>query len=314
MSEQLLHIKPKPSKRERLLDRIGSDPALADVPRIARRFAGLVGENVGAGKLRLIDERNELEEDPDVCHSHDYCDANVFMDEAFAEVMGYSVASLLPDIPDNDNRRWGTAWDYAKVFGFAELALVKGDPDAPEAVPSYETGISILRIGIPGLDPRGEHQAEVRADYWGRNPRLQFLCYEEGNPEPVVQIRYGSDGKVAEVVSAPDIRRFKERVRDPDGDTPWERERDGNPPCRSGDLLRMPSGQTATVMSLRDRYGGDREAFRSYAETYGLLERLNGYPGSGNRVYESLDQAWEANPLTAGTTDPSDFSTVPTKP
>jgi hypothetical protein len=66
-------------------------------------------------------------------------------------------------------------------------------------------------------------------------------------------------------------------------------------------------------MRLRDRYDNDIEQFRAYDETYGVLDRLGGYPAAndGARCFVSLEQAWDVNPLTAGTTDPSDLSLVP---
>jgi len=49
---------------------------------------------------------------------------------------------------------------------------------------------------------------------------------------------------------------------------------------------------------LRDNYDNDIEQFRSYAETYGLLSRLG---------YDTVEQAWEDNPMIQGSTNPKDF-------
>ena len=53
---------------------------------------------------------------------------------------------------------------------------------------------------------------------------------------------------------------------------------------------------------LRDNYDNDFEQFQSYAETYGLLQRLG---------FSSAEEAWEANPIITGSTDPKDFRVVP---
>jgi len=52
---------------------------------------------------------------------------------------------------------------------------------------------------------------------------------------------------------------------------------------------------------LRDNYDNDIEQFRSYAETYGLLARLG---------YDTVEQAWDANPMIQGSTNPADFGIV----
>ncbi len=299
-------------------------PELDLVPEIARRFAILLAEEIGDEKVNEIDHLNELQRDRSVCHSRDFCDANRVMQKALHDVAGIDATQDLETEGSLADRLWDTAWKYAKIVGFRKLSAIRGVPDMPPLDPivRYDAnGHRSMEIVIPGLNHREVHPLAVSADYWGRNPRLQFLCYEYAAPdgEPKVCVRYDQHGKIDEVLvgNVTLIRGHgKEFVVRPyvdTDDTPWEIERDSNPPCDPGDRLQMPSGQIATVIRLRDRYDNDFEKFKAYAETYGILDRLNGYPGSEhrNQVYESLEQAWDVNPLTAGTTDPRDFSIVP---
>jgi len=52
---------------------------------------------------------------------------------------------------------------------------------------------------------------------------------------------------------------------------------------------------------LRDNYDGDFGQWQDYSDTYGLAERLG---------FGSAKEAWEANPMVQGSTDPSDFRVV----
>lgn len=292
--------------------------------KVARRFAELLAERVGPEAIDRIDALNRVESNEGVCHSHDFCDANVFMQLAVMDVTGIDAADHVPAISDPVLALWQKAWDTAKRIGFRRLNLVLGVPDIPADGMVVDFNGEGLGVQLPGLEKAVEHPLEIYLDYWGRNPHLQVLCYDHDSEEgePKVCVRYARDGKVVEV-RAGDItlvkRRdvgdgeFKLRLYTDTTDTPWEIERDANPPCMEGDKLRMPSGLTADVVRLRDRYDGDIEQFRAYDAFYGILSRMDGYPGSRgrNQVYTSIEQAWEANPFTASTVEPSDFSFVP---
>ncbi len=55
---------------------------------------------------------------PDCCHSHDFCDANVFMDKAFIKVIGKSAATQEFLNDDKMLDLWDSAWTKAKKSGF----------------------------------------------------------------------------------------------------------------------------------------------------------------------------------------------------
>jgi hypothetical protein len=285
---------------------------------IGRRFAALLLEDIGRKNLRQVDELNRDELREGVCHSHDFCDANVVMDDAFCDVTGTRPSDKLP-VTDP---LWERAWDYAKFAGFVRLACVKGVPDEP--LETIRTSITMndgaalkAHIRIPGAPPvemLPDNLPTIDLDYWGRSPKLQILVYGQNEDEVTVHVRFNDEGKVVEVMLGdPDIlvvadHSSKVRVREGGHTTNWEQERDANPPCHAGDLLQCPSGLVGVVMRLRDRYDNDIEQLRSNDETYGILERL------GKGVYNSVEQAWDINPLTVGTAEPSDFSFVPEFP
>jgi hypothetical protein len=298
-------------------------PELAPALDIARAFAIALFEDLGEETIRKIDELNFTAQ-TGVCHSHDDCDANMYMRSAMIDVVNIDAAEVATD--SLAGALWEYAWKLAKHIGFARLALPRGEPDSPPDSPAILLKIPdrSMVVTLPGMYVAESHPMEVRLDYWGRNPHAQFLCYDHDDEqgEPKVVVRYNQQGKVVEVLvgNVTLIKghdgEFAVRPHADTSDTPWEIERDANPPCAAGDRLKMPSGQVAKVMRLRDRYDNDIEQFRAYNEAYGVLERLDGYPGSHPRhqVYTDVEQAWEVNPLTAGTSNPEDFSFVPQQP
>ncbi len=288
-----------------------------EVQRIAGRFAQLLLEEIGLINMRETDARNTAEPSPGVCHSHDFCDANMVMDEAFTEVTGGSLSSLLPDKPgiDEANTLWSLSWDYANLAGLVRLGYVRGNPEMPletitTSIKMDKGGELDVSIKLPGC----EENIVVAADYWGRTPGFQLLIYGAGEDEVDVAVRFDPNGRVVEVLLGnPDIlinRDHREDIQVHSGDlpTPWEQVRDSNPPCCAGDRLMCPSGLVGTVTRLRDRYDNDIEQLRDYNTTHDILQRL------GRDVYSSVEQAWDINPLTVGTTNPADFSMVPEYP
>lgn len=80
---------------------------------IATKFVATLREWLTAEEFAEMKVLNET--DPtykgDCCASHDFCDANVAMADAFAEVMGHQV--------DGDNEAdckvWNDAWELARA-------------------------------------------------------------------------------------------------------------------------------------------------------------------------------------------------------
>lgn len=83
------------------------------VLKIARQFSANLREVLSAEQLAEAIERNRNGH-AFVCHSHDFCDANIVMEPAFAEVTGREI-----DLQsDEDVSMWDDAWALAKRSNF----------------------------------------------------------------------------------------------------------------------------------------------------------------------------------------------------
>lgn len=89
---------------------------------VSREFRRILQVLLTAEDLNKIDSLNGLENDPNICHSHDFVDANVYMLEAFSNV-GFgdeeTVCNELTNGDDELNRIWNHAWSIAKFVGFS---------------------------------------------------------------------------------------------------------------------------------------------------------------------------------------------------
>lgn len=81
---------------------------------IARKFSELLHENLSVYEMEHIIASNKTPEYKDCCASHDFCDANVYMAEAFEEVNGEEI-----DLQNqNHTDLWNEAWRIAKEKEF----------------------------------------------------------------------------------------------------------------------------------------------------------------------------------------------------
>lgn len=86
--------------------------------RLARAFGDKVQE-LSRHDFRQAVDRNKAEEwDSDICHSHDFCDANMLMLEAFVSVVGRNPDFLEDASKSEDIELWGDAWAIAKAADF----------------------------------------------------------------------------------------------------------------------------------------------------------------------------------------------------
>lgn len=113
-----MNTTPTPSPP--LSEAIGSKVCLAN------EFSRLLTKLVGPWKMRMIRSRNRVEPNSTVCHSHDFCDANMVMDAAFQH---FGIDPCATGIPDTDFPLmseevmdwWNDAWTLAKAAGFRPL-------------------------------------------------------------------------------------------------------------------------------------------------------------------------------------------------
>ena len=81
---------------------------------LAREFGSRVQEELETYEFWPMLDRNKAATDPNVCHTHDHCDANALMADAFRTVIGRDPA---PD-SDVDQELWNDAWAIAKAADF----------------------------------------------------------------------------------------------------------------------------------------------------------------------------------------------------
>lgn len=83
--------------------------------KLARAFSAVLLEWLGPGRVAEAAALNDVELNPDVCHTHDFCDANEAMLVAFERALGREA-----DVQsDDDTALWNAAWDRAKADRFA---------------------------------------------------------------------------------------------------------------------------------------------------------------------------------------------------
>lgn len=80
---------------------------------IANAFSTILCDWLTAAELDTVNERNKTR-GAGVCHSHDFCDANMAMAEAFETVVKRPVDPQ----SDADTALWDRAWDTARESGF----------------------------------------------------------------------------------------------------------------------------------------------------------------------------------------------------
>jgi len=83
--------------------------------QIAVEFSKLLRADFNEERMQEIISKNATPEYKDACASHDYCDANEVMAEAFEKITGKAVSIQ----NQADCKLWGKAWDISKETKFA---------------------------------------------------------------------------------------------------------------------------------------------------------------------------------------------------
>lgn len=93
-----------------------------DTIRLARAFGEQVQETLSRDEFRQVIDRNKGEpERSPICHSHDFCDANMSMHDAFVATFGRNpldTPSADNIMSDADEQLWNDAWAIAKAADF----------------------------------------------------------------------------------------------------------------------------------------------------------------------------------------------------
>ena len=84
---------------------------------LARAFSEQLIKDIGYAKVKEVNARNAVETNPDVCASHDFCDANMTMLRAFERVTGKAEHELNFE-SQAEMDLWNSAWSIAKQNNF----------------------------------------------------------------------------------------------------------------------------------------------------------------------------------------------------
>lgn len=95
-----------------------------NVEKIAAAFVDEIRDEIGFFDLVAVDRINEERNDA-TCATHDFCDANMPMDEAFQKVMGRSSLPEEGGMSEDDCALWNDAWARAKSIGFSPLTAAR---------------------------------------------------------------------------------------------------------------------------------------------------------------------------------------------
>jgi hypothetical protein len=98
------------------------------VERLAQKFYELLQAELGPKIFSNVCVLTALETDPMICHSGDYCDSNMVMDDAWKAVAGYSPCETggeeIGVMSDECIITWDAAWNRAKQL-MAALGITR---------------------------------------------------------------------------------------------------------------------------------------------------------------------------------------------
>jgi len=89
------------------------------VVKVAKKFSQLLLVEIGKAKLAKAVKRNRAQKDPNVCHTHDFCDANVVMHHALGTCKVIRTKLSIA----NASKLWDEAWGMAKKAEFDESRI-----------------------------------------------------------------------------------------------------------------------------------------------------------------------------------------------
>jgi len=85
---------------------LGEEIMNVSIETLAKEFSQSLKSALSSEEMNDLVKKNQSEKIPGICHSHDYCDANMVLHKVF---MKHGM-----DIADEGGReRWGEMWDSA---------------------------------------------------------------------------------------------------------------------------------------------------------------------------------------------------------
>jgi aminoglycoside phosphotransferase len=92
--------------------------------QLAKAFAEELNKTLTAEQMEEVNRLNAAEENDGICHSHDFCDANVIMLNAWQLIDPTADCTQIIRSPKLA-AKWNIAWDMAKTNGFSAAAITE---------------------------------------------------------------------------------------------------------------------------------------------------------------------------------------------
>jgi hypothetical protein len=90
--------------------------------KLANKFSEVLREWLTDEEMQEVIERNEFEENDNICHSHDFCDGNEAMLEAMDRLdIDWILADEDPEGKDKQMDLLNGAWNRAKIHDFMQI-------------------------------------------------------------------------------------------------------------------------------------------------------------------------------------------------
>ena len=87
---------------------------------VAREYSKVLRDWLSEEEMAEVIRLNKAQANPSVCHSHDFCDANMAMQEAFRNLKTTTPFDASGDDEEAQvTELWNEAWDIAKKSEFA---------------------------------------------------------------------------------------------------------------------------------------------------------------------------------------------------
>jgi hypothetical protein len=113
--------------------------AMPTPQQIADAFSRRIRATLTAAEMVEVLKRNALETSENVCHTHDYIDANICMADALTSC-GIQVFAADGHMPDSVCDLWNAAWVTAKANRFEDMEAIDGIDQIADSTHAGYTG------------------------------------------------------------------------------------------------------------------------------------------------------------------------------
>ena len=143
------------------------------VDELANEFIETIQRWLGSHGCGLVDELNRAEINSVICHTHDFCDANMAMEEAYRNVWGDHLAEDegIDFAHEDVAAEVGDAWMLAKTRGFTVA------PTAPEILTlrALEGELRDISTGLWQQTMDDPETATVESEEAGMTPERRAI-------------------------------------------------------------------------------------------------------------------------------------------